>query len=138
MAYFYKHLKFLLSNNKIITTNYENYNNSTAGAMLTPKIDIKWTENDQEQTATLGNMITSEMSNGEIKNAFIFRNSITFYNDTTFAGRIGVSNGQLTLEGGTTQGNSPTLYINSTQFKFQGVGSGQNGTRLCFFARSQQ
>ncbi len=101
--------------------------------MITP--EIKYLKTGYSE-ATLGNIITSNMFNGVINNAFTFKSTISFYSGNTFKGSIGTQSDGLIIKGGSTQSNAAALTINNTRIRFDGVGSGDTGTSIQFFSPS--
>ena len=142
MAYFYQHLKGLTSNGTKWWINCEKIDANSG--MKTPEIKyIKNTQGSTEQD--LGNIITSNMSDGIINNAFTFKDTVNFNSGSTFKGYIGYKNYKndgietlngLIIKGGNANNNAAALTLTNTQVKFEGVGSGDSGTRIQFISPS--
>lgn len=139
MAYFYKHIKGLTSKATSFKIDFEQIDDSTDGNMITPTI----TKESNQSTTEFGNIITSNISNGVINNAFTFKNTINFYNNSSFKGYIGYINHSndtqlngLIIKGGSANNNAAALTLTNTQVKFEGVGNTDNGTRIQFISPS--
>ena len=93
--------------------------------MITP--EIKYLKTADSTATSLGNIITSNISNGVINNAFTFNNNLYFSTNNTSSGAIipqtytkdNQTFGNLRLSG--PQGNSSILDINKHQFKMEGI-----------------
>lgn len=130
MAYFYQHIKGLTSSGTKWWINCEKFD---ASGMITPEIRYQETGYGEQ---TLGNIITSNMFNGVINHAFTFKDTINFYSGDSFRGSISQQYNGLTIKGGSTQSKAAALSIDNTRIRFDGVGSGDTGTRIQFFSPS--
>jgi len=124
MAYFYQHIKGLTSSETKWWIDCEKFDASSG--MITP--EVKYLKTTDSAVTSLGNIITSNMSNGVINNVFTFRNTINFYSGNTFKGYIGYDTYGLEIKGG-EENNSPALTINTDQVKYQGI---QGRTQFLF------